>query len=140
MVTKVPLLVKDDATAVKHEEDCLVQDATLMSAMVGSCMKKTTTMSIAQVVFCKTLVDGVVGVEVEDAVVALLAVRCDLAEPISAKQRKKEMKQSNGNSVSMYAIGIDDCRLVTAGANVVGALAEPETGEVAGVGNRSPAK
>ncbi|RRT33491.1 hypothetical protein B296_00055436 [Ensete ventricosum] len=34
----------------------------------GWFLKKTTTMSIAQVVFCKTLVDGVVGVEVEDAV------------------------------------------------------------------------
>ncbi|RZR84091.1 hypothetical protein BHM03_00010846 [Ensete ventricosum] len=39
-----------------------------MRAMVGSCTKKTTTMSTAQVVFCKTLVDGVMGVEVEDAV------------------------------------------------------------------------
>ncbi|RZS00412.1 hypothetical protein BHM03_00030109 [Ensete ventricosum] len=36
--------------------------------MAGSCTKKTTTMSTAQVVLCKTLVDGVVGVEVEDAV------------------------------------------------------------------------
>ncbi|RRT62610.1 hypothetical protein B296_00010140 [Ensete ventricosum] len=41
---------------------------------------------------------------------ALLAVHCNLAEPISAKQRKKEMKQSNGNSGSMYAIGNNDCK------------------------------
>ncbi|RZR88069.1 hypothetical protein BHM03_00015580, partial [Ensete ventricosum] len=109
-VTEVPLLDEVDATTVKHEEDCLVQDSTLMrrdqvigggrrvntssspsaagpqapngarttrrerkredqcgasssrrcsDVLAGSCMKKTTAMSAAQVVFCNTLVDRV---------------------------------------------------------------------------------
>ncbi|RZR90992.1 hypothetical protein BHM03_00019023 [Ensete ventricosum] len=121
--TEVPLLVEVDATAMKHKEDCLVQDSAQMrrdqatgggrrdntpsslsvagpqapndarttrrresiriNAMLvqvasaqmfvmlvqvaknavlqcsGSCTRKTTTMSAAQGVFCKTLVDGV---------------------------------------------------------------------------------
>ncbi|RWW39504.1 hypothetical protein BHE74_00055157, partial [Ensete ventricosum] len=59
-----------DATVVKHEEDCLVQDSTLKSldgivvvelekVEAGSCMRKTMAMSTAHVVLCKTLVDGV---------------------------------------------------------------------------------
>ncbi|RWW77431.1 hypothetical protein BHE74_00014397 [Ensete ventricosum] len=38
---------------------------------------------------------------------ASLAMRCGVAGPISAKQRKRKGKQSN---VSMDAIGSDDCR------------------------------
>ncbi|RWV84155.1 hypothetical protein GW17_00054155 [Ensete ventricosum] len=35
---------------------------------------------------------------------ASLAMRCDIAGPIAAKQRKKERKQSNGYSVSIYCV------------------------------------
>ncbi|RWV78820.1 hypothetical protein GW17_00059071 [Ensete ventricosum] len=35
---------------------------------------------------------------------ASLAVRCDIVGPITAKQRKKERKQSNGYSVSIYCV------------------------------------
>ncbi|RZS26863.1 hypothetical protein BHM03_00060268 [Ensete ventricosum] len=34
----------------------------------------------------------------------LLVVRCDIAGPIAAKQRKNERKQSNGYSVSIYCV------------------------------------
>ncbi|RRT68878.1 hypothetical protein B296_00030792 [Ensete ventricosum] len=37
---------------------------------------------------------------------ALLAVRCDIAGPIAAKQRKNERKQSNGYSVSIYCVSV----------------------------------
>ncbi|RWW44502.1 hypothetical protein BHE74_00049729 [Ensete ventricosum] len=122
---EVPLLIEADAAAVKHEEDCLMQDSALLrrdqaaegggrdntplsptaagpqepigarttgrkrkrpdqclcnvlfdgvvvvefeDAVAGSCTKKTTTMSAAQVVLCNALFDGVVVVEFENAV------------------------------------------------------------------------
>ncbi|RRT50393.1 hypothetical protein B296_00030348, partial [Ensete ventricosum] len=37
---------------------------------------------------------------------ASLAMRCDIARPIVAKQRKKERKQSNGYSVSIYCVSV----------------------------------
>ncbi|RRT34119.1 hypothetical protein B296_00045310 [Ensete ventricosum] len=37
---------------------------------------------------------------------ASLAVHCDIAGPIAAKQRKKKRKQSNGYSVSIYCVSV----------------------------------
>ncbi|RZS27716.1 hypothetical protein BHM03_00061238 [Ensete ventricosum] len=37
---------------------------------------------------------------------ASLVVRCDIAGPIAAKQRKNERKQSNGYSVSIYRVSV----------------------------------
>ncbi|RRT33014.1 hypothetical protein B296_00020484 [Ensete ventricosum] len=71
---------------------------------------------------------------------ASLAMHCDIAGPISTKQRKNEKKQSNGYSVSMDAIGSDDCKcqkeVATAGdrwCQCAGVLARLETGEAAGM-------
>ncbi|RRT52427.1 hypothetical protein B296_00028029 [Ensete ventricosum] len=36
----------------------------------------------------------------------LLAMRCDIARPIVAKQRKNERKQSNGYSVLIYYVSV----------------------------------
>ncbi|RRT35613.1 hypothetical protein B296_00054930 [Ensete ventricosum] len=102
---EVPLLVKDDAAAVKHEEDCLMQDATLMRRdQPAGCVRRDKT-------------------------------------PVVPEGRS-DMKKRAMSKIYCLSAGSNGTlgRLVTAGANVVGALAEPETGEVAGVGNRSPAK
>ncbi|RZR75029.1 hypothetical protein BHM03_00048186, partial [Ensete ventricosum] len=56
---------------------------------------------------------------------ASLAVRCDIAGPIAAKQRKKERKQSNGYSVSIYYVAGDRW------CQCAGALLRLETREAA---------
>ncbi|RWV89533.1 hypothetical protein GW17_00048312 [Ensete ventricosum] len=72
-------------------------------AVVGSCMKKTTTMSAAQVVFYNALFDGVVIVEFEDAVVGSYtkkttgwdAVGCRETEGVGSDYDVKQRKGSN---------------------------------------------
>ncbi|RRT64317.1 hypothetical protein B296_00015060 [Ensete ventricosum] len=121
----------------------------LESAMVGSCTKKTTIMSTAHVVFYKTLVDGVMGVEVEDAVAGSdtkkTMVRAAGSATVSTEGSPEQEAAgpwaiAGPRAIAGAAFTGVFVGLVTAGANVAGALAEPEIGEVAGVGNRSPAK
>ncbi|RRT43698.1 hypothetical protein B296_00029749 [Ensete ventricosum] len=134
---EVPLLIEADATAVKHEEDCLMQDSALLrrdqaaegggrdntpssptaagpqepigarttgrkrkrpdqcvaSSMAGSCTKKTTTMSAAQVVFCNALFDGVVVVEFEDAVAGSME-SLDFEDAVAGSCAKKTTARS----------------------------------------------
>ncbi|RZS16945.1 hypothetical protein BHM03_00049029 [Ensete ventricosum] len=75
---------------------------------------------------------------------ASLVVRCDIAGPIAAKQRKKERKHRNGYSVSIYcvstrssstlehsrALRLQGRRLLV---QCAGALARLETGEAVGI-------
>ncbi|RRT37072.1 hypothetical protein B296_00050965 [Ensete ventricosum] len=75
---------------------------------------------------------------------ASLAVCCDIAGPIAAKQRKNERKQSNGYFVSIYCVsaGSNDTLEHSRALRLqgrrplvqcAGALARLETGEVAGI-------
>ncbi|RWW71737.1 hypothetical protein BHE74_00020550 [Ensete ventricosum] len=66
-------------------------------AVVGSCMKKTTTMFAAQVVFYNTLFDGVVIVEFEDAVVGSYTKKTTVRETegVGSDYDVKQRKGSN---------------------------------------------
>ncbi|RWV86764.1 hypothetical protein GW17_00051302, partial [Ensete ventricosum] len=56
-------------------------------AVAGSCMKKTTAMSAAQMVLCNALFDGVMGVEVKDAV-AGSCIKKTMTRAATVKERE----------------------------------------------------